>query len=136
MAQDERLREALLELQALREREARTLGETRALLRCLEAYSAAPGPAEALASIFVSLSGTVGADLSLLVEAGADGAIRVAASDGAALPGAALGPPFDPFSRPRNLSDLDAAGPWTGALDLSDYRGLLVAPVAEAAALL
>ena len=95
MAEDERLREALLELQLLRDREAKSLRETRNLLECLEAYSSATMPGEALSSIFVSLRNTIGADLSLLGEVSGDGAFTVSASDNRELIGLCLTPPYD-----------------------------------------
>ncbi|WP_179379068.1 hybrid sensor histidine kinase/response regulator [Jannaschia marina] len=136
MDQDERLREALLELQLLRDREARVHAETQTLLDCLEAYSAAPGPGEALTSLFVSLRGKIGSDLSLLVARDAEGDTTVAATDRADVLGQSIVAPFDLFRRPRNISDLSVTGDWSGAVDVAGFRALLVAPVSGELALL
>ena len=69
MANDEPLREALLELQTLREREARSLTETKALLSSLENYTSAPDASAALSSVFDSLGREIGAGCSLLLGA-------------------------------------------------------------------
>lgn len=106
----ERLREALLELQLLRDREARNLRETRTLLECLEANTAAPTPEAALSAIFDSLSDRIGADLCLLVALSEDGSATVRASDAAHAVGRHLAPPFDLSRRPRNLLDHAAKG--------------------------
>ncbi len=136
MAKDERLREALLELQFLRDREARTLEETRALLECLEDYSQAPNPSAALASIFASLKEKIGATISMVVDADSDDALTVSASDADALVNTELTAPVDLFGRPRNVTDLSLLGAWKGAIDFSAFGGLLVAPVQNDKALI
>ncbi|MEM6480702.1 MAG: PAS domain S-box protein [Pseudomonadota bacterium] len=136
MAEDERLREALLELQFLREREARILNDTKTLLECLEAYSTASSPGDALASIFVSLQQKTGASLSILVTLGEDKALVVTAADKAEHLEKTILAPFDVFSRSRNISDLALLGEWSGTLDLSSYAGLIVAPVSDRVALM
>jgi len=129
MAEDERLREALLELQLLRTREAQSLDETRKLVECLEAYSSAATPGEALSSIFVSLRNTIGADVSLLGQIDETGAFTVLASDARALTGQCLVPPFDLSARSRNIADLTMLGPWDGEFDASRYSALQAVPV-------
>lgn len=136
MAEDERLREALLELQFLREREARILEDTRTLLDCLEAYSTASSPGDALASIFVSLHQKIGASLSVLVTQGEGDELVVTAGDSAAHVDKVIVAPFDVFSRPRNISDLALLGKWSGTLELSNCAGLIVAPVSDCEALI
>ncbi|MEJ6391912.1 PAS domain S-box protein [Gymnodinialimonas sp. 2305UL16-5] len=131
MADDELLREALLELQLLRDREARSLAETQTLLECLEAYTTAPNPGAALASIFMSLRQKIGADLSLVLRSEADGRLIVLASDAAELVETELDAPIDLFARPRNITDMSLVGVWAGALDFSSYGGLLVVPVLD-----
>ena len=128
MAEDERLREALLELQFLRDREARRLEETRTLLECLEAYSTAATAGDALASVFLSLRQKIGADVSLLIAQGADGGALIKASDDPSNLGKVLIAPVDLFSRPRNLSDLHLLGDWAGDFDLTGATGTIVAP--------
>ena len=128
MSEDERLREALLELQLLRERETRTLQETQALLQCIEAFSAAPSPDAALRSVFTSLHTKIGADRTALLKAGADGTCRVVAADDPGWVGAPLVPPKDILDRPRNLADHALLGDWAGVPGLGDYKGTLIAP--------
>ncbi len=128
MPNNERLREALLELQFLRDREARTLKETQALLECLEAYSAAPDPREALRSVFRSLHNSLGSSRTLLVASAPNGSLRIMASDHPQDIGLTLTPPFDAFERPRNLSDLHALGAWTGPFDVTPYAGAILVP--------
>ena len=129
MAEDERLREALLELQLLRTREAQSLDETRKLVECLEAYSSAATPGAALSSIFISLRNTIGADVSLLGQIDKTGAFTVLASDARALTGQCLVPPFDLSARSRNIADLTMLGPWDGEFDASRYSALQAVPV-------
>lgn len=129
MAEDERLREALLELQLLREREAKSLNETRKLLECLEAYSSARTPGDALGSIFVSLRNKIGADLAVLGEIDGDGSFLISASDEARMIGKRLVPPFDLAARARDIIDLSVTGAWGGDLDISGYTGFECAPL-------
>lgn len=129
MAEDERLREALLELQLLRQREAQSLDETRKLLECLEAYSSATTPADALTSIFVSLRKTLGADLSILAELADDGSCLITASDTAQHVGLRLVPPFDLAARARDILNLSMLGAWDGDLGMGQYTALLSVPV-------
>jgi len=128
MADDERLREVLLELQVLRDREARNLRDTQALLECLEAYSSALDPTAALSSIFVSLADKTDADLSMLLRIeDAETAVIVAAGDPDRV-GLRIVPPFDLSKRSRNLLDLQAPGAWGGEADLAGFAGLVVVP--------
>ncbi|MEM6385664.1 MAG: PAS domain-containing protein [Pseudomonadota bacterium] len=129
MADDERLREALLELQLLRKREAQSLDETRTLLECLEAYSSATTPGEALSSIFISLRNTIGADVSLLGKIEGDGAFTVLGSDGPLLASQSIVPPFDLAARSRNIVDLKTLGTWQGAFDATRFNALQCVPV-------
>lgn len=129
MAEDERLREALLELQLLRAREAKSLSATRMLLECLEAYSSARTPADALNSIFVSLRDRIGAEFTVLGEIAQDGALVIAASDDPACLGLRLAPPFDLAARPRDIMDLALLGAWHGPWDIARYSALQCAPL-------
>jgi len=110
MAEDERLREALLELQMLRDREAQVLEETKTLLDCLEAYSTAQSPNAALASIFMSLRQKIGSVASLILERDETGGAMIVAADGAALIGTKLVSPVDLFDRPRNVGPFAFGG--------------------------
>ena len=136
MSEDERLREALHELQLLRDREAQILDETQALLDCLEAYSSAQDPVSALNSIFLSLRDKIGAVLSLIVVRKAHGYVEVRAGDDASFIGAQLRPPVDLFARSRNIYSLPVLGDWSGSFDASAYGGCLVALIDQDTALI
>ncbi|MEM8553763.1 MAG: PAS domain S-box protein [Pseudomonadota bacterium] len=129
MPNDERLREALLELKSLRDREARSLEETRSLLSCVEAYSAAPNPNEALLSIFRSLHGQLGSTPTLIAKRLEDRRSEVLASDDSGLIGTEFTAPVELYNRPRNVIDLPLLGPWEGALPIGDSTGMLSVPV-------
>ena len=136
MSEDERLREALLELQILRDREAQILNDTHTLLDCLEAYSGAQTPDDALESIFTSLGNKIGSRVSLVAARSLNGLIKVKASDTGSLIGARLRPPVDLFSRSRNVLTLSALGDWEGPLAAEDYGGFIIAVMDENTALL
>ena len=135
MAQDERLREALLELQVLRERQAQSLSETQALLSSLEAYTDAANASDALASIFQSLREQLGSERTLLVGAVGDGVFEVLACDNPKYVGMRGKPPFDPLRRARAIFDVAALLDFDLPLDISAFKGLLVAPAGEGLAL-
>lgn len=128
MADDERLREALFELQVLRDREAAALNETRVLLNCLEDYTSADTPAQALQSVFRSLKTMLNADLSCILEVFSSGELTVVASDHSEKIGGVIAPPMDLSARSRNVVDLAMAGDWGGTLDLAPYTSLLSCP--------
>ncbi len=128
MADDERLREALFELQVLRDREAAALNETRVLLKCLEDYTSADTPADALLSVFRSLTTTLGTDLCCVAEVFATGELAVVASDQSDKIGGVIKSPMDLSSRPRNIVDLSQAGDWGGTLDMTPFTSLLSCP--------
>ncbi|MEM6307713.1 MAG: PAS domain-containing protein, partial [Pseudomonadota bacterium] len=136
MADDERLREALLELQFLRDREARALKETQSLLNCLESYSTAAGPAQALSSLFQSLRSEIDADCTILVAAGDGDSVYITASDDPRDIGQILIPPTDIMKRPRNLANMHAMGVWDGDFDATPYTGLIIVPVTPDVAML
>lgn len=131
MPEDERLREALLELQVLRDREARTLKETQALLECLEAYTSASDAHEALASVFQSMQNSIGADRTLLVAKKDTRDVVIVASDQDRDVGTRIAPPINIFVRTRNLSDLNLLGPWTSDFDLSLFSGAIIVPAGD-----
>ncbi|MEM9435657.1 MAG: PAS domain-containing protein [Pseudomonadota bacterium] len=124
MAEDERLREALLELQMLRDREARALNETKTLLECLEAYTSARIPGDALASVFMSLRQKIGSMMSLILARVPDGA-RVVASDVSSAIDARVDAPFDIFARARSISDIADLGRWSGPIDPALHGGAI-----------
>lgn len=135
MAEDEKLREALLKLQMLRDREANVLEETKSLVECLEVYTSARSPGDALASIFMSLRQKLGASRSLLLRQSRDGHIEVAGCDDPTLLGMVVSAPFDLFERPRNISDIALIEGWQKPFDPERFSGLLIAVAAEDIAL-
>ncbi|MEL6817721.1 MAG: PAS domain-containing protein [Pseudomonadota bacterium] len=128
MADDERLRETLLELQILREREASLLAETKRLADCLEAFSTADNPAAALSALFATIAQTTGARRIVLIEKQLAGASTIVASNHGDWEGLKLIPPIDMYARPRNVTDLSLVGDWKGDAQMKDLRGFLVAP--------
>ena len=128
MADDERLREALFELNVLRDRERAALRETKDLLDCIEDYTAAEGPEHALQSIFSSLRTKSNADASFLAEVFGSGEARVIATDRPAWKSRIVIPPLDLTERSRNFVDWRLAGEWRGTINLSDYKALAASP--------
>ena len=130
MAEDERLREALLELQMLRDREAHVLNETKTLLDCLEAYTSAKNPADALESIFMSLHQKTGATMTLLLAKSDDG-VQVVASDVVDVMGGQVDAPIDLFERSRSILDLSVLGDWAGPISPALHSSAIFALVSE-----
>ncbi|RED18075.1 PAS domain-containing hybrid sensor histidine kinase/response regulator [Pontivivens insulae] len=129
MASDEALREALLELQTLRERETAAHTTTANLLACLEALNSAEDPRTGLRALLQVLVSRLNADQAMLVEGVGGMRTRVTISDGSTPAGAEIVFPFSPFRRQRNLMDLHAAGEWSSdALSFDDLNSVLVAP--------
>ncbi|MEM1428327.1 MAG: PAS domain S-box protein [Pseudomonadota bacterium] len=131
MPDDERLREALLELQLLREREARNHLSTQTVLECVEAISRAPSSRAAIGALFGALKSTLSADACAVLERdeGDDGeGLTVAASSEPAWDRCRTWPPFDALRRPRNIADLRLAGQWRGDVGIEEYTAALVAP--------
>ncbi len=127
MADNELLREALLELHHLREREARVLASSQTLIDCLEAYSKTSSAGEALASIFVSFEKKFGAALTVLVAPHNEPKLKILASSTKSLIESVLSLPFDPFSRTRNISDLTVFDTLPDVLKI--YTSAIVVPV-------
>jgi len=125
MAENEALREALLELKVLRDREARQLAETGALLSAIEAYSSAPDPDAALSALFDAMRLHTGAALVALLSCDENGGLHVSAASQADLVGKSLEAPVDLTRRNRNLTDLALAGSWGGTLSLDGYQAML-----------
>ncbi|MEE4120799.1 MAG: PAS domain-containing protein [Paracoccaceae bacterium] len=67
MDEGERLREALHELQVLRERERSSHAATRALLDCVQAYATASDPTEATLALLGALARAIGAGRVLIL---------------------------------------------------------------------
>ena len=129
MSEDERLREALLELQFLRDREARYHRETRALLACFKAFADAVDPDAAMASMTSVLSAEISADLVLVCRELEDGAYEAAFASKPDFVATTVVLPEGISERARNLADLALLGHWGGDLDLDRYRGTITCPL-------
>lgn len=135
MADDERLREALFELEFLREREAQMLRQTLSLAACLEAYSTAPDPQAAMAALMAALRDAMPIALAVIVTRYQGGLGIVSyASDGAHRD-AVIAAPFDLFQRKRNIAAGAAEG-WQAPFDLQAMGGVLICPVGPKTSLL
>ncbi|MCO8145911.1 PAS domain-containing protein [Rhodovulum tesquicola] len=130
MPDNERLREALLELQILRDREARTHAETAGLLAAIEAYATAPTPTLAISAIFDALGTATGASKAMLVERHGRGA-RVIRTTVPQDLGAEWMPPVDLFDRARNVADLAALGNRADSPVCAGFDSLLAARLPE-----
>ena len=131
MADDERLREALLELQFLRDREAKRLRETQALLESLEAYSAASDAHQALASVYRSLHNCIGSDHTFLVKRLGERTVSVTTGENSEQIGQNIETPIDLFARIRNMSDIHKLGAWRSEIDLEQFTGGIIVPVSD-----
>ncbi len=129
MAQEERLREILLELQVLRDRESKSLAATKTLLGCLEAYTETSEPEAALQSIFTSLRTNAGAQLCLIVAPTQNSTSEVVASSDPQFLGKTLTPPINPFKRARNISRIQQLGSWGDVLDATEFENAALCPV-------
>ncbi|MGR3493329.1 MAG: PAS domain S-box protein, partial [Shimia sp.] len=89
----------------------------------------------ALASVFASLRAKIGARLSALVARDGE-RLFIKAADDPGCVGLSIAPPFDPFSRPRNIGDLAMLGAWGPGYGPEGFKGLIATPAAEGAALL
>ncbi|MEL7097197.1 MAG: PAS domain-containing protein [Pseudomonadota bacterium] len=131
MADDERLREALVELQDLRDREARLLDEAQTLFDILNTLSAAKTVPEAVTRVIAMTQRALQADAVALLGAADGDRVRVIHSN---LPG--LDGPGDDagalpvLSKPRNLVDLSTLPVWsTLASRAPQVRSVLSAPI-------
>ena len=134
MADDELLREALLELQFLREREARLLDASKSLVDCLEAYSTATSAGDALASIFTSFAQKIGASLSIVLSAEGPDRHRIVAASDPNIVDDLIHLPFDPYARARNVVFLPALGELPEFL--ADLGAMIAVPIRADLALL
>lgn len=130
MARDEELREALLEVQLLREREARALRESHALLQVLEALATADSPEAAIDALLHSVRAVTHAAGVAIARKTTDGFSlrRVAPADWTDL---MLRPSVDLLRKARNLADLHADPGWMDTVPdvLRDQRALLSVPL-------
>ncbi|TCP60010.1 PAS domain S-box-containing protein [Rhodovulum bhavnagarense] len=131
MLENERLREALLELQILRDRERRAHEETVGLLAAVEAYASAPTPGLSIAALFEALARATGAERAVLVEDCGAGTARIIRGTDPARHGLEWQPPFDPFSRPRNIADMRALDAPGHRVFCRDHLSVLSVPLPD-----
>lgn len=136
MADDEQLREALLELELLRRREAETLAETRGLVACLEAYSRAPSAQDALLALMREIAAVLGADKVVLLQDTGDGTAQILARTGPAPPEGRVDAPVDLFARARIVARAGALGAWRGPIAIAGDSSLMLLPTPPDFALL
>ncbi len=131
MNSDERLREALLELDVLRRREAERSRESTAILSALEAMTATKDASAGIKALLASIEGALGCDLVALFVSEADG-LHLRFPDRAGLQDAT----WDAAGlvhKKRRIVDLhDVAGLWNAPPPaLTGYRALLSVPIRE-----
>lgn len=141
MTHEEQLREALLEVQLLRGREAKALRETRALLHGLELIPAADDVDSAYRRLLETARNATSADALCIASRGEVG-FTLSHGDTPGLADEAPALPAPLLEKARNIVDLHAAGGWAEKLPcrLRGFRSLLVVPIgapgANAAAVL
>ena len=128
MANDEALREALIELDALRQREASALRESKALVQCLSAVATAPDPEMALSQLLSAIKSAIGCDLIAIIKETADGASVIVATDRTLIGAKAPTPPLK-GKKPRRIVSLSNAAWWSETVGWPAMRSLLSMPV-------
>ncbi|MEM6486673.1 MAG: PAS domain S-box protein [Pseudomonadota bacterium] len=127
---DEALREALIELKLLREREAAALRESNALLEGLSGMNAAETPDEAVPQLLGAIRASLGCDAVVLLS-GPRGRGAISHATDPALIGVAMGDAPGARTRPMRVADTRRVDAWQGlAVPLSDYRAVLSVPIA------
>ena len=131
MNNDERLREALLELDVLRRREAERSRESTAILSALEAMTATNDASAGITALLASIEGALGCGLVALFAIEADG-LHLRYPDRAGLQDLIWSAP-GLVAKKRRIIDLhDIAGLWeTPPAALQDQRALLSVPISE-----
>ncbi|MCH2163283.1 MAG: PAS domain-containing protein [Marinovum sp.] len=131
MADDERLREALLELQLLRDREAQSLAHAQTLADCLEAYSTAPDAEAALKSLLSAIGTKVEVDVTLILSEPKNNRSDVLVTSDERFLDATITAPLNLSGRSRNLANLNAVGEWDLPHPAENYVGLMSHPTAN-----
>ena len=128
MDEDERLREALLELNLLKKRDSQLLAQSQAVLDGLERVTRASSPAEALRALLVSVRTNTHADAALLLEAVDTTCTVTASTDPDIVPGT-LAPGAFFMNTPRLVLDLEDIEHLRGVFSTAHpYRSLVSAP--------
>ena len=125
MAENERLREALLELEALRDRESRLLAEGNVALRLLSDLGQVENPRDGLRAVIKHACNLVGADWGTVVTDYKPN-VKLPLS-GQILPP----PPVDVFAKQRNLVDIQGDVGWAPLVKSAphDMRSVLCFPL-------
>ncbi|MEL6700151.1 MAG: PAS domain-containing protein [Pseudomonadota bacterium] len=130
MANDERLREALLELRTDRDRAVAASTQAEALLHLSEALAGAANRSAALSLLVQETASFIEGAEVLVVEPVAGGFMVCASAAGKGTEtGNVLALPIDPTRKPRNFLDLAALGPWSEIVAARGWRSLLIAPL-------
>lgn len=126
---DEALREALVELAMLREREAEALRASNALLAALNAIREADSPEKALPALLSDITTSLRADAAMIVSQRRGAATAIATTD-AALDGLIMPAELLDAARRMRVADVRALPWWRSASpDLSRSRALLSMPI-------
>jgi len=129
MSDDEALREALLEINHLRAREAAALREANALLRGIQRMNTAPHPGAALVELLRSVAATMECDCVAIVrDSDGDALFRPVVGGALCQRLAGVGAQFTQKS--RLVLDLALTTFWTE--DAGPYRSLALVPIAIA----
>jgi len=136
MADDEQLREALLELELLRQREAETLTASRRLVACLEAYSKALDAGHALEALLVEMTRALEADKIVLLRDAPGGEAIVLARTGGKAVDITVRAPVDLFSRKRLVARAGSLGAWQGDVVISPDASMIICPTPPQMALM
>jgi len=131
LRQGEALREALLELERLRQREARALRENAAVLGALSAMTHSDGPRAALDALLASVRRSLDADAALILRRRrrAEECIVEHTTD-PALAGTGSVALATLTTRQRRIADLEASGLFAGHPCYAAYSSLIAAPIA------
>lgn len=127
MSQNERLREALLEIEVLRDRERRNLQETQALLDILKVTTAGGALRPALRRALQHCAEVIGADTVMIARMGGSG-LHIEAATDPSLEGAEVSGPPAFFSKARTVLDTRRVKSLEGFGQRISQRSLVVAP--------
>ncbi len=128
MAEDETLREALIELDALRRREATALRESNALVTCLSAVATSPTPDAALANLLKAINDALECSIVAIIGA-ASGRAEVLVATDSAMIGLPAPPDLMKGRKARRIVSLADASWWPICADWPVMGSALAAPV-------
>ena len=128
MAEDEALREALIELDALRQREATALRESNALVTCLSAVATSPTPEAALANLLKAINDAIECAIVAIIGE-VDGRAEVLVATDSALIGLPATADLMQGRKPRRVVSLRDANWWPISDEWPDMGSALAAPV-------